>query len=121
MDASAERYIKGTAQFSNGGAMSNAEHSSLFAAAVAAANGDDLSVMKNAKTTFGNEVQTQETAIAQAESDISELRTGEVNVNGVTMRDSHNNPLTWGGIDAEISKEEKILRGSDGRRGGKQA
>lgn len=121
IDASAESYIKGTAKFSNGGAMSNAEHSSLFAAAVAAAGGNDLSVMKDKKTTFGNEVKTQESAIAAAESDISELRTGEVEINGVTMKDANNNPLTWGGIDAEISREEKILRGSDGRRGGKQA
>lgn len=121
IDASADEYINGTAKFANGGAMSNAEHKLLLDEAIQAAGGSTIAEFKSAKTSISDTVTNAEKAIRQQEEDIFNSKNGPVTVNGQAIKDASGNDLTYGSIDVEIAKEEKALRGSDGRRGGKQA
>jgi hypothetical protein len=121
VDASANQYINGTAKFAGGAAMSNAEHKLLLDEAIQAAGGSTIAEFKSAKTSISDTVTNAEKAIRQQEEDIFNSKNGPVTVNGQTIKDASGNDLTYGSIDAEIAREEKALRGSDGRRGGKQA
>jgi hypothetical protein len=121
VDYSATQYIQGSAQFGDGSPMGNDEHKLLLQEAIAAAGGDTIAEFKSQKTILSDTVTTAQDSITQAEKLLYETKTGPVEINGQTITSSiDGRPLTYAGLDAEIDRAEKALRGADGRRGGKQ-
>ena len=121
VDYSATQYIQGNAQFADGSSMGNDEHKLLLNDAIAAAGGNTIAELKTKKNILSDTVTTAQESITDAEKHIYETKTGPVEINGQTITSSiDGRTLTYAGLDAEIERAEKALRGSDGRRGGKQ-
>ena len=119
-DYSATQYIQGTAQFGDGSLMANDEHRLLLDAAIDAAGGDTITVFKSQRTSLSDSVTTAQKDITATEQAIFDAKHEAVKINDKPVTGADGRTLTYDGIDAEIDRAEKALRGSDGRRGGKQ-
>lgn len=86
-----------------------------------AVGSDIMGAFKKENDRLDNTINVQKGEIASKEAKLEDKKTYIYISDNERAKDEKGNDMTWSYLDAEISKEEKALRGSDGRRGGKQA